>query len=108
MGLYRMDTLLKQAGRQHIALGAFECWESMNIQGIAKAAANCKMPVIFQATPVEYEPMGGAEALSHIVRFYVKKYDIDVACNDIDNERNVNCSILVWWSAASWWTYEHR
>ena len=39
MGLYRMDTLLKQAGRQHIALGAFECWESMNIQGIAKAAA---------------------------------------------------------------------
>ena len=79
MGLYRMDTLLKQAGRQHIALGAFECWESMNIQGIAKAAANCKMPVIFQATPVEYEPMGGAEALSHIVRFYVKKYDIDAA-----------------------------
>ena len=69
MGLHRMDTLLKEAKRNHIALGAFECWDSINIQGIAKAAANCKTPVIFQATPVEYEPMGGAAALSHMVRF---------------------------------------
>ena len=79
MGLHRMDTLLKEAKRKHIALGAFECWDSINIQGIAKAAANCKTPVIFQATPVEYEPMGGAAALSHMVRFYVDKYDIDAA-----------------------------
>ncbi|MBE6399803.1 MAG: class II fructose-bisphosphate aldolase [Lentisphaerae bacterium] len=79
MGLHRMDTLLKEAKRNHIALGAFECWDSINIQGIAKAAANCKTPVIFQATPVEYEPMGGAAALSHMVRFYVDKYGIDAA-----------------------------
>ena len=79
MGLYRMDTLLRRARAQKIALGAFECWDSINIQGIAKAAANCKTPVIFQATPVEYEPMGGAAALSHMVRFYVDKYGIDAA-----------------------------
>ena len=58
MGLYRMDTLLRQARSQKIALGAFECWDSINIQGIAKASATCKTPVIFQATPMEYEPMG--------------------------------------------------
>ena len=36
MGLYRMDTLLRRARAQKIALGAFECWDSINIQGIGK------------------------------------------------------------------------
>lgn len=79
MGLYRMDTLLRQARNQKIALGAFECWDSINIQGIAKASAACKTPVIFQATPMEYEPMGGPAALTNMVKFYVEKYGIDAA-----------------------------
>ena len=79
MGLFRMDTLLRQARAQKIALGAFECWDSINIQGIAKASAACKTPVIFQATPMEYEPMGGPAALTNMVKFYVEKYGIDAA-----------------------------
>ena len=79
MPLYRMDTLMRQAREKKIALGAFECWESLNIQGIAKAAKACNTPVIFQATPAEYLPMGGADALACMVRFYVEKYNIDAA-----------------------------
>ena len=39
MSLQRMDTLMLQARAEKIAIGAFECWESLNIQAIAKAAA---------------------------------------------------------------------
>lgn len=79
MALYRMDTLMRQARDAKIALGAFECWDSLNIQGIAKASALCKTPVIFQASPAEYRTMGGADAMADMVRFFVKKYDIDAA-----------------------------
>ncbi len=79
MKLQRMDTLLRQAREKKIALGAFECWDSINIQGIAKASSLTGIPVIFQATPVEYEPMGGAAALVHMVKFYVDKYNINAA-----------------------------
>ena len=79
MPLYRMDDLMRQARKQNMALGAFECWESINIQGIAKAAQSCNTPVIFQATPAEYKPMGGADALACMVKFYVDKYNIDAA-----------------------------
>ena len=79
MGLHRMDTLMQQARSQGIALGAFECWESLNIQGIAKASKACGVPVIFQASPAEYNTMGGADALACIVKFYVEKYGIDAA-----------------------------
>ncbi len=79
MALHRMDFLLKQARGNRIALGAFECWDSLNIQGIAAAADRCRAPVIFQASPAEYETMGGADALSCIVKFYVAKYGIDAA-----------------------------
>ena len=48
MSLQRMDTLMLRAREQKIAIGAFECWESLNIQAIAKAAAYCRKPVIFQ------------------------------------------------------------
>ena len=51
MELQRMDVLLRQARDNKIALGAFECWDSINIQGIAKASAETGIPVIFQATP---------------------------------------------------------
>jgi len=79
MSLQRMDTLMKAARAQHIALGAFECWDSLNVQGIAIAAARCHAPVIFQATSMEYGSMDGAEVLADIVRFYIKKYDLDAA-----------------------------
>lgn len=79
MGLRRMDFLLRRAREKQIAIGAFECWDNLNILGIARAAAETGLPVIFQATPAEYEPMGGAEALADMVRFYVRKFDITAA-----------------------------
>ena len=79
MSLQRMDVLMREARKKGICLGAFECWDSLNVQGIAKASAFCKIPVIFQASPAEYNTMGGPDALADIVRFFVKKYDIDAA-----------------------------
>ena len=79
MSLYRMDTLMRQARNKGICLGAFECWDSLNVQMIAKASDFCGIPVIFQASPVEYNTMGGPDALADIVNFFVKKYDIDAA-----------------------------
>ena len=74
-----MDTLMRRARSQGIALGAFECWDNLNIRGIARASQLCRTPVIFQASPAEYQPMGGAEALACMVKFYVDKYGIDAA-----------------------------
>ena len=79
MSLQRMDTLMRAARSQKIALGAFECWDSLNIQGIAMAADRTKTPVIFQATSMEYGPIGGPEALACMVNFYIKHYNLDAA-----------------------------
>ena len=79
MSLQRMDTLMRAARDKKICLGAFECWDSLNVQGIAKASKACGIPVIFQASPAEYNTMGGPDALADIVKFFVKKYDIDAA-----------------------------
>lgn len=88
MALCRMDDLMIQARKRGIALGAFECWDSLNIQGIAQAAANCKTPVIFQATAMEYSPIGGPDALACMVNFYIRKYDIDAALH-LDHGNNL-------------------
>ncbi|MBE6381304.1 MAG: class II fructose-bisphosphate aldolase [Lentisphaerae bacterium] len=79
MPLFRMDDLMIQARKHGAALGAFECWDSLNVRGIAMAAKRCNSAVIFQATPLEYNLMGGADALADIVNFYVNKYDIAAA-----------------------------
>ncbi len=79
MSLQRMDTLLKAARKQHIAIGAFECWDSLNVEGIARAAAATHSPVIFQATAMEFGSIGGAEALACIVNYYIKRFDLDAA-----------------------------
>lgn len=79
MSLHRMDTLLIKAREEKVALGAFECWDCLNVQAIARAAQICGSPVIFQASPAEYNLMGGADALSDIVKFYIRKFDIDAA-----------------------------
>ena len=79
MPLFRMDDLMIQARKHGAALGAFECWDSLNVRGIAMAAKRCNSAVIFQATPLEYNLMGGADALADIVKFYVNKYDIAAA-----------------------------
>lgn len=79
MPLCRMDDLMIAARKNGAALGAFECWDSLNVQGIAMAAARCNSAVIFQATPVEYNLMGGPDALADIVKFYVNKYNIAAA-----------------------------
>ena len=88
MSLQRMDTLMKAARAQKIALAAFECWDSLNIQGIAIAASRCNSPVIFQATSMEFGPIGGAEALSCMVNFYIKKYNLDAALH-LDHGNNI-------------------
>ena len=77
--LQNMGTLLRAARDRHTALGAFECWDSLNIQAIARAAKECNSPVIFQASAAEYRTIGGADALADIVTFFVRKYDIDAA-----------------------------
>lgn len=89
MSLQRMDTLMRAARAKKIALAAFECWDSLNIQGIAIAASKCKSPVIFQATSMEFGPIGGAEALSCMVNFYIKKYDLDAALH-LDHGNNID------------------
>ncbi len=79
MALCRMDDLLKEARRGHYAIGAFECWNSDNIRAIALASAETGTPVIFQASPAEYNTMGGADVLRRIVEGYVEKYGIRAA-----------------------------
>ncbi|MEA2069248.1 MAG: class II fructose-bisphosphate aldolase [Verrucomicrobiota bacterium] len=68
-----------EARSKKVAIGAFECWNSANIRAVAEAAAECRMPVIFQATSLEYAVMGGADAMRSIVEFYVNKTGIDAA-----------------------------
>ncbi len=79
MPLIRMDELLKKAKREKYAIGAFECWDSAIIRGIAESAAKCRMPVIFQASPAEYNIMGGADKLRKIVEIYVEDTGIEAA-----------------------------
>jgi ketose-bisphosphate aldolase len=84
MSLERMDTLMLEAKAKKIALGAYEAWESINITGVAEAASRTGVPVIFQASPVEYRLAGGPDALADMVNFYVKKYNIR-ACLHLDH-----------------------
>ena len=79
MVLLRMDELLRKARAGKYAVAAFECWNSANVYGIAAGAAACGMPVIFQASPVEYALMGGPEMLREIVAMYVDKTGITAA-----------------------------
>ena len=72
-----MDDLPIEARNKGIALGGFECWNSESIRAVAEAAADCRMPVILQATHLEYGVMGGADVLSSIAELYVSKTGID-------------------------------
>lgn len=74
-----MHIILERARRGGYAVGAFECWNSANIFGIAEAAAECGMPVILQASPVEYRTMGGPDLLRRIAAAYVEKTGITAA-----------------------------
>jgi len=79
MPLVSTDALLTAAKRGGYAIGAFECWDSASAQGIAFAARDCRMPVIFQATPLEYKLAGGPRALRQIVDIYVGMTGITAA-----------------------------
>jgi len=79
MTLVRMDKLLKHARRNNYAVGAFACWDSASIRAISESAAKCNTPVIFMASPTEYEIMGGPDALTEVVKFYVKRNNIRAA-----------------------------
>jgi len=79
MGLIQMDKLLRPARAEKYAIAAFECWNSANIYGLAAAAEKCGTPIIFQASPAEYELMGGPEIMSRIVKLYVEKTGITAA-----------------------------
>ncbi len=79
MPLRNMGDLLTAARAGRFAVGAFECWDSLNIRGIAEAARLCRAPVIFQATTTEFNLMGGPEALASMVKFYVEKCGIEAA-----------------------------
>ena len=77
--LQNMGVLLRKARAERMAVGAFECWDSLNIQAVAIAADRCGTPVIFQASAAEYRTIGGADALADIVSFFVRKYDLAAA-----------------------------
>lgn len=79
MPLVRMDALLQEARERGYAVAAFECWNSANVYAIARGAAACEMPVIFQASAAEYNAMGGAKALREIVSLYVNMTGITAA-----------------------------
>lgn len=70
MPLVGMDELLIEARSKRLAIGAFECWNSANVRAIAEAASACRLPVVFQASPMECAVMGGADAVKAIVEFY--------------------------------------
>jgi fructose-bisphosphate aldolase, class II len=89
MSLVRMDELLKVARKNKMAIGAFECWDSLNVEGIARAARDAKMPVIFQATSMEYRKSGGPELLYDIVTYFIRKYDLDAALH-LDHGQNLD------------------
>ena len=89
MALYRMDTLLQNARKQKIAIGAFQCWDCLNIQAIARASAKTATPVIFQATSMEYGALDGAQIIADMVKFYIKKYDIDAALH-LDHGQSID------------------
>lgn len=88
MAVVRMDTLLKCAAKEKYAVAAFECWSSASIYAVAQAAAECGMPVIFQATSLEYGIMGGAEVLRKIVELYVELTGITAALH-LDHGSNL-------------------
>jgi fructose/tagatose bisphosphate aldolase len=71
MALVRMDEILIPARKEKRAVGAFECWDSNSAQVITKAAVLTDCPVIIQATPGEYDYVGGPEVLRRIVEIYV-------------------------------------
>lgn len=77
--LQNMGVLLRKARAERMAVGAFECWDSLNIQAVAIAAEQCRTPVIFQASAAEYRTIGGADALADIVTFFVRKHRLDAA-----------------------------
>ena len=79
MSLCRMDELLREARRGGYAVGAFECWDSNNVRAIALGAQAAGAPVIFQASPAEYDTMGGPAMLRRIVEGYVEEYGLRAA-----------------------------
>jgi len=74
-----MTELLNDARNNRYAIAAFECWGSANIHAISQGAAECGMPVIFQASPTEYGIMGGPEILRKVVETYVNFTGITAA-----------------------------
>lgn len=74
-----MHKILERARGRGYAVAAFECWNSANIHGIVEGVAECGMPVILQASPVEYGTMGGPEALRRIAEVYVEMTGVTAA-----------------------------
>lgn len=89
MGLVRMDVLLRTARKNKMAIGAFECWDSLNVEGIARAARDTGTPVIFQATSMEYGKSGGPELFYDIVTYFIRKYGLDAALH-LDHGQNLD------------------
>jgi fructose-bisphosphate aldolase class II len=79
MALVRMDEILIPARKDSRAVGAFECWDSNSVQAIAQAASATNCPVIFQATPGDYDYCGGPKNLWQIVEIYATKNQIQAA-----------------------------
>ncbi|MBO7535145.1 MAG: class II fructose-bisphosphate aldolase, partial [Victivallales bacterium] len=61
------------------ALPAFECWNSASIYGAVAAAAEGGFPLILQASPLEYETMGGADVLRRIAELYANRFGVTMA-----------------------------
>ena len=79
MTLVPMLDLLRPAREKGYALPAFECWNSASIYGAVAAAAEGGFPLILQASPLEYETMGGADVLRRIAELYANRFGVTMA-----------------------------
>ena len=79
MSLVPMLDLLRPAREKGYALPAFVCWNSASIYGAVAAAAEGGIPLILQASPLEYETRGGADVLRRIAELYANRFGVTMA-----------------------------
>ena len=79
MKLAGAKEMLCRARRGGYAIGAFEIWSSESIHAILSASVECGVPVIVQASPVEYRHFGGADLMRAAVEAAAAKLGAQAA-----------------------------
>jgi fructose-bisphosphate aldolase class II len=84
--LTTLPSLLKLAGKNHYAVGAFNAYNLETIQAVIAAAEAEKAPVIIQTTEAAIE-YAGMEVLGALVHLLAKKTEIPIAFH-LDHGKN--------------------